>query len=461
MSNQKAKALRKKHPRFIYENFAAKKIGADLKISFQFKIEPNINFAPEIVIRNINQERFNSLSQRIINNLVFHLGLMEIPSYWKATCSPEIVVKTGFLNKKRIAWWKDLLLRGMGEFFYTNKIDFTQPDFVHFKVSSQAPRWERYAKPLAQNKYLALIGGGKDSAVTLEVLRDNVGEIGCLALNPTEASKKIIALFRPTSTVIVKRTVDPRLIELNQKDYLNGHTPFSAYLAFLSAMVATLYGFGAIVVANERSAEEENLIYQGKKINHQYSKTFRFEKLFAQYVRQYLAKNLNYFSLLRPLWEIQIARLFSHHPRYFSLFRSCNEGQKTNSWCCKCPKCLGTFILLYPFLEEKMMEEIFGQNLFEKRSLLPLLKALIGQSGSKPFECVPAQEETLIALYLSVKKAQKANRLPPLLDYFQKEVQSRSEKWEKKVKVIFNDWSEQHLVPKRLATRLKREVNDS
>ncbi len=68
-----------------------------------------------------------------MNNLVFHLGLMEIPTYWKATCSPEIVVKAGPLNKEQIKWWKDLIIKGMGQFFYENKIDWRSSNFLKIR----------------------------------------------------------------------------------------------------------------------------------------------------------------------------------------------------------------------------------------------------------------------------------------------------------------------------------------
>jgi len=56
------------------------------------------------------------------DNLVFNLGLIELLSYWKATCSREIEVQTHNLDKDQINWWKDLIFEGMGQFFYENKI---------------------------------------------------------------------------------------------------------------------------------------------------------------------------------------------------------------------------------------------------------------------------------------------------------------------------------------------------
>ena len=70
-----------------------------------------------------------------LDNLIFHLGMAEIPTYWKTTCSPEIIIKAGGLEKSQITWWHNLLIKGMGEFFFKNKINFLKPDFVKIKAN--------------------------------------------------------------------------------------------------------------------------------------------------------------------------------------------------------------------------------------------------------------------------------------------------------------------------------------
>jgi hypothetical protein len=159
---------------------------------------------------------------------------------------------------------------------------------------------------------------------------------------------------------------------------------------------AVLGNFGTITFSNEKSSDEENIKYKEENINHQYSKTFDFENKFREYNLKYLS-NINYFSFLRPIYDLQIAKIFSKFNKYFSVIRSCNVGQKTNTWCCKCPKCLSTFILFYPFLKEDTMK-IFGKNLLEDKELNPILDALINDSVVKPFECVGTREEIKLAL---------------------------------------------------------------
>ena len=93
--------------------------------------------------------------------------------------------------------------------------------------------------------------------------------------------------------VYVKRTIDKNLIELNKQGYLNGHTPFSSMLAFLSYLVAYLTGKKYIALSNESSANESNV--EGEKINHQYSKSFEFEQDFRNYADKYLRSRYSIF----------------------------------------------------------------------------------------------------------------------------------------------------------------------
>jgi hypothetical protein len=115
--------LRKKHKTFIYKNYEYDFKDKDLNISFDFFIEPNIQFTPKIKIKNIKRKK---LDNEILENLIFNLGMIELVSYYKATCSPKIIIECGRTNK---TFWKKLYLKGLGEFFYENKIDFTKKRF--------------------------------------------------------------------------------------------------------------------------------------------------------------------------------------------------------------------------------------------------------------------------------------------------------------------------------------------
>ena len=383
---KKIDILRKKYPKFVYKKYSYQISDKNLEIFFDFQIyglqpshhppasgpldSTSIIFEPKVVIENVKESQIKRVGKRVLDNLVFNLGLIEILSYWKATCSPEIIVNAGYLNLEQIKWWKDLIINGMGQFFYENKIDFTKPNFIKIIPINIAGARNNYVAG-ARDRVLVPVGGGKDSVVTLEILKRAGKKISCFSLNPTEAAQEIMRIGGFADSIIVKRKIDPKLLELNRRGFLNGHTPFSAYLAFLSFLVAAVSDQKYIALSNERSSNEGNVKYLGKMINHQWSKTFEFEKKFRSYTKKYLVKNIEYFSFLRPLYEIQIAKLFSKYPKYFSAFLSCNEAYKTASgtkkpfkrWCGKCSKCLFVFAILYPFLKEKGLLKIFRKNL--------------------------------------------------------------------------------------------------
>lgn len=443
--------LRKRYPSFIYQSFRVLHKNRDLIISYSFKIEPDIKFNPKILIHGVTNKLFKKLDKKIIDNFAFNLGLIEMLSYWKATCSPKMLIQAGYLDDYQANWWKDILLRGMGQFFYENKIDYRTKNFVNI-YSDSVPNLESELGKVQGNRTLVPVGGGKDSTVTLEILTREFSNIGAFALNPTKSSLDVIRLSGVDEVIRVDRTIDKKLFELNAKGFLNGHTPFSAYLAFLSTFVGYLYGYKNIAFSNERSADEGNIKYLEREINHQYSKTFDFENKFREYNQKYIS-NINYLSFLRPLYEIQIAKLFSRMDKYFSAIRSCNVGQKTNSWCCSCAKCLSTFILLYPFLGLGKILKIFPQNLFENKGLLPVLEALISEDKVKPFECVGTREEVKVALFLSIKKTK---RLPYLLGIAKRNF--LQEDLEKKTEAILGDWGEENNLGKKFETILRKKL---
>lgn len=404
---------RKKYPKFIYEKYSYKISGGNIEIFFDFSINPGIKFRPKIIIENINRKRLSKVGDRVLDNFVFHLGLMEIPSYWKTTCSPEIEISAGDLNQEQIKWWKDLILKGMGQFFYENKIDWRKPDFL--KITAEG-NMSKILPGTLKNRYLVPVGGGRDAIVTLELLRKKNKKLSAFLVNPTKATKEVLKVARIKDPIVIKRVIDPTLLELNKKGYLNGHTPFTALLSFLAVTCGVLFDYKNIAFSLEKSANEGNVKYLGRMINHQWAKSSEFEKKFKNYYRKYLVKDINYFSPLRPYTELEISKMFLKYPQYFSVFSSCNVGQKTGKkWCGNCPKCLFVYATFYPFLEKKELLKIFGRDVFQNKKLLPAMKGLLGQGRPKPFECVGTKKESKLAFSLSLKKAEKSGKIPYLL----------------------------------------------
>ena len=215
----------------------------------------------------------------------------------------------------------------------------------------------------------------------------------------------------------VSRKIDNELLELNKKGFLNGHTPFSAMIAFLSYAISFMLGKKYIALSNENSANESNVV--GENINHQYSKTMEFENDFRDYAKKYLKTDIEYFSFLRPISELQIAMLFSKFKQYHKVFKSCNVGSKKTPWvwCGSCPKCLFVYIILSAFLDEKELFSIFEKKLYEDKSLLDTFIELAGFGEIKPFECVGTYSEVRFCINKNIEK-RKGENLPFLLEFY-------------------------------------------
>ncbi|MCA9369099.1 hypothetical protein KC721_02270, partial [Candidatus Woesebacteria bacterium] len=272
--------------------------------------------------------------------------------------------------------------------------------------------------------------------------------------------RETLAVSPLQSAVTVQRTLDSQMRMLNGEGFLNGHVPISSVIAFISVFAARLHGYTHVAISNERSSNEGNAFFCDREINHQYSKTFHFESAFAQYCQTYLpVQTPVYFSFLRPLFELQIAKIFAKYPEYHPLFRSCNRGQKTNKWCGECPKCLFAFSLLVPFLGADKTSEYFGKNLYDDISLYPLAEELLGIGEKKPLECVGTHEETICAFYLGTKEF-SAENTPNLLKKVQNEILSKEFNLEARSQKILTSWNDEHLVPEPFVNVLEKALHD-
>lgn len=118
--------------------------------------------------------------------MAFHIGLIELISYWKSTCSPNVIIKCGYLNEEQIKWWKKIYYYGLGELFFTNNIRTNIEDFMTIKCIKEVNELEYETIEDVSEGYIVPIGGGKDSVVTLETLEINKEKDYCLIINPNK-----------------------------------------------------------------------------------------------------------------------------------------------------------------------------------------------------------------------------------------------------------------------------------
>ncbi len=414
------------YERFVFESYTF--WPQEKKLILKYSLDEKVYFQEEVLFDFDFDPKF---SRPAFGRAIFGLFIICGISYFKAFLPPKIEFKTRGLTENQKLFFNKIYTLGLGEFFYRNQIDPNGK--VNFVTNEKIQSTPVSIQSLSGS--IVPIGGGKDSITTAEILKKNEEDFETWTVGNYPFFDSMISKIGKTHLQI-RRNIDPQLFELNANGALNGHVPISAILAFLGVTSAILRGKQNVILSNENSANEPNLEFKGVSINHQYSKSLEFEADFQTYVRENISPEVNYFSFLRPLSELRIAEIFCKNflEKYAHDFSSCNTNFKIGngkpnrkhfSWCKKCPKCAFVFILFSPFVKRDKLIEIFGGNLFADKDLYPIFAELLGQTESKPFECVGEIEEVKRALML----AKQTGNWPELTNFIAEETAYNEHYW--------------------------------
>ena len=321
-------------------------------------------------------------------------------SYYKAGLAKAIDTGESKIDELLASFLNELYLQGLGEFAYLNELDLS--GLINFEAAGGEP--PTVLEVDLPERALVAMGGGKDSLVCLQMLKDAGMDVqpvcvgGSVLIGET-ARAAGLPLIR------IQRVLSPELKDMNRNGAWNGHVPVTAINSAILVCASILYGYRYVVFANESSANEATLKdSRGKEINHQYSKSIAFEKNFRQVIEQRVSSGIEYFSLLRPFGEIAITRRFSELTEFHSVFSSCNrnfhlDGSHIDGrWCQDCPKCRFAALALAPFLTAKQLLSIQGADLLDQEDQLPGFRELCGLGEDKPFECVGSIAESRAAM---------------------------------------------------------------
>ena len=455
-NQHKFDALREEFSTFTFERQTVKRENGVLSLAFDFNLVDRYHFHPTLEIPARYVFDWERIPEEQLQALAFQIGMTELVSYWKIACPKRVVVKPFSLTDSQKAFWKKLYYNGLGEFLYLNCISVSEEGLMQIEsIGNQS--FAKVDLPL-EERTLVPIGGGKDSVVTLECLRGQMPVVPMI-VNPRGATLNCVktAGYGENDFIVINRTLDPTMLKLNAEGYLNGHTPFSALLAFIGVLVAFGSRSKYIALSNENSANESTV--PGTNINHQYSKSIEFERDFRNYVAENLNDKVQYFSFLRPLSELQIAKLFAQCEAYHSVFRSCNVGSKTDSWCGHCPKCLFTWIILSPFLSREKLTAIFGKDLMADDSLRPIYEELNGTAEVKPFECVGTVEEVRACINEGISTGSMTAGFTKVPDSSVPELSVPEPVEGPTVDVILSRFNNEHFLPEKFEQILKSRLH--
>ncbi len=334
-----------------------------------------------------------------VEHAVRLLHLVTGVSYYKAAVPNEIRIDGYTIDAATAVLLDQVYVHGLGEFAYRNGLSLHGR--VRFPVAASA---QATAPPVGLDKHaLVAIGGGKDSLVSIEALRGAGVEQTVTWIG---GSQLIAACAARTGlpTLNIGRALAPELFEFNRQGAWNGHIPVTAINSAIMVLAALLHGADQVVFSNERSASYGSMIPGTGEVNHQWSKGWAFEQAFGEYVQSHVAADLHYYSLLRPLSELAVARQFARTDHYDAHFSSCNRNfhllgeRPTNRWCGVCPKCHFVFLALAPFMPKLRLVGIFGRNLLDDAGQTAGFDALLEYQDHKPFECVGEGQESRAAM---------------------------------------------------------------
>jgi len=384
------------------------------------------------------------------------LHLIAGVSYYKAAVPEEIRIDSYAIDADTAAFLESLYTNGLGEFAYRNGLN------LHGRIRFPADAGDAPAAPALglRRHALVAIGGGKDSLVSIEALRaigvdQTVTWIG--------GSQLIKACAERTGlpTLNIGRQLAPELFEYNRQGAWNGHIPVTAINSAIMAFAAVLLGVDQVVFSNERSASYGSLIEGTGEVNHQWSKGWAFERDFGAHLQKHVAADLHYYSLLRPLSELAVARQFAKSDRYDAHFSSCNRNfhllgeRPANRWCGVCPKCHFVFLALAPFMPKPRLVSIFGRNLLDDPAQIPGYDALLEFQDHKPFECVGEGKESRAAMAALSERPEW--REDAVVERFSREIRPQLDASELEVAPLLTI-DDEHRIPAALWERLRARL---
>ena len=351
-------------------------------------------------------------------------------SYYKTAAPPVIDLGETMLTALERDFLREFYLQGLGEYAYRNGLDLSElqiraPEAPATQSAGACavsgpggPQTTQDHEGRPGLRALIPFGGGIDSIVTVEKIRPIAPDSALFVVSKPGAMFDAIeapAAVAGLRVVRAGREIDPQLLRSAELGFLNGHVPVTGIISAIAVLAAVLDGRDAVVMSNEWSASVPTLEFDGKPVNHQYSKSASFEAAFRQVLAASRSNLPEYFSALRDRTELWVGEEFAKLGAYHGTFRSCNRAfhidpaRRLDHWCGQCDKCCFIDLILAPYLSASQLAAVFGvvPEPLTQPELAPKFATLLG-SGTKPFECVGEVNECRAAVVLAARRPDRA-----------------------------------------------------
>ncbi len=385
---------------FIFKDYSFDRDTATARFRYGFngvsyEFEETMQFAQPI----------GAYDEALLDRALFLAFCLVGTSYYKTFAGSDVHFERGSIDEWQSMFLAHVYQEGLSQYAFENKL--TRDDLAHF--STIGDRKQLAPLPYVGEGVLVLQSGGKDSLLVASSLEKQEIPYTPWYVSQGASYPRLLDKLKYPLRVAKRRIDREHLSEATAAGARNGHVPVTYIMMSYAVVQAILSGHSTVLVAIGHEGEEPHEWLGDLPVNHQWSKTWQAEQLFAEYVTRYISPDIHVGSPLRSLSELRVAELFvdTAWERFGASFSSCNEANyrqgvdnETLQWCGTCPKCANSYLLFAPFVEPHVLHARLGGALFEKAALESVFKGLLGIDGvMKPFECVGEVDELRAAYH--------------------------------------------------------------
>ena len=199
---------------FVFAGFDIDETAREVRLRYRLGAGMDFSFTERIVFGAPLPGR-DSPARAAFEAAVETLWLAAGVSYYKTCVPPKIVVEDASLSDDQRRFFQTLYVDGLGEFGVRNGVDVaSRVDFLNAPCAPGSPRTA--TNPPLPRRAAVLVGGGKDSLVSVEALRAGGETMALFAVNP---KKPILDCAAASGLPFVKvaRHLDPLLFEMNER----------------------------------------------------------------------------------------------------------------------------------------------------------------------------------------------------------------------------------------------------
>ncbi len=387
-------------------------------------------------------EKIN-VNNKTIKNVVFNIGLMNLIDFDQIVIPDEVHINAGKLTKYAKEFYFYVRDNYARQSFFERKMPLSK---LTRKIYSKGPKYGIYKGLLNKKQVVCSFGGGKESLLYFYLFKKwNIK--GCWFYRDKATNVKIKKSIMDSLDTKDYIRVAERTVGDIQLPPSRTHTGISIFI-FLMVLIALHKKYSYICMGNERSANDPYCIWDGKVVNHQFDKAIPYRLKINEYIKKYIAPEINFFSIFEGLYEFKLAQLIPIiDTKSLMLMTSCNKGTDRKKWCCKCPKCAWGFAILSYALGKDKAIKIVGEDIFND---VWLFKEMLDPKIRKPFECLGERTEIWLILSKCIEKKQKGK----VLDYFRRhyldEIRNLLPEYEKKYTKVYPNPTIPDFIKKRI-----------